>query len=98
MIFPASGKCKPTLIASWNGPVDIKLTYTVWYSTSSGTTTEPPSGASTVSGITGTSTTLIGLQGDTVYYIWVATVTSYGQGPYTRRVTRRTESSTELHL
>ena len=62
----------------------------MWYSTSSGTTTEPPSGALTMSGIAGTSTTLSGLTQGTMYYIWVAAVSSVRQGPYSTRVSETT--------
>ena len=44
----------------------------------------PPSNANCdISGITGTSTTLNPLSRGTTYYIWVAAVSSGGQGPYT---------------
>ena len=79
----------PTLTISWT-PItdfDYDISYTVWYSTSSGTTTEPPSGALNVSGITGTSTTLSGLTQGTTYYIWVAAISSIGEGPFSTRVT-----------
>ena len=62
-----------------------RITYTVIYSTS-GCTTEPPFEASKVSGITGTSTTLIGLIPGKSYYIWVTAVSSGVQGPYSARV------------
>ena len=80
----------PSLRVSWIAESGSGITYTVRYSTNSGTTTEPPSGASTVSGITGTSTTLSGLTRGTVYYIWVATVSSGGKGPYSTRVSETT--------
>ena len=71
------------MTVSWTAVSDESgITYTVRYSTSSGTITEPPSGASTVEGITGTSTKLSRLKQGTVYYIWVAAVSSDGQGPY----------------
>ena len=56
------------------------ITYTVWYSTSSGTTTEPQSGASNISGVPGTSTTLSGLVKNDEYYIWVAAVLNSSAG------------------
>ena len=62
------------------------------YSTSSDTITEPPSEASTVSGITGTSTTLSGLEQDTRYYIWVAAFSPDGQGPYSERTLQTTHA------
>ena len=80
----------PSLIVSWTAVSGSGITYTVWYSTSSGNETEPPSGASTQSGIAGTSTTLSGLTQGTVYYIWVAAVSSYGQGYYSTRVSETT--------
>ena len=79
------------MTVSWTAVSGSGITYTVWYSTNSGTTTEPPSGALTVSGITGTSTTLSsGLIQGTPYYIWVAAVSSGGQGPYSTRVSQTT--------
>ena len=83
----------PTLLISWNAVPSgggALITYTVRYSISSGTTTEPPSEASNKTGITGTSTTLSGLTQDTMYYIWVAAVSSGGQGPYSTRVSETT--------
>ena len=68
------------------------MTYTVWYSTNCGTTTEPPSGALNVSGITGTSTTLSGLAQGTTYYIWVSAVSSGVPGPYSMRMSETTYS------
>ena len=82
----------PTLTISWT-PItdfDYDISYTVWYSTSSGTTTEPPSGASTMSGITGTVATVSGLTQGTIYYIWVAAISSVGEGPFSTRVSKRT--------
>ena len=83
----------PTLLISWNAVPSgggALITYTVWYSTSRGTTTEPSSGASNKTGITGTLTTLSGLTQGTMYYIWVAAVSSGGQGPYSTRVSETT--------
>ena len=81
----------PSLTVSWTTVSGSGITYSVRYSsTSSGTTTEPPSGASTMSGITGTSTTLSGLTQGTMYYIWVAAVSYDGQGPYSTRVSQTT--------
>ena len=83
----------PSLTVSWSAVSDESgINYTVWYSTSNGTETEPPSGASIVSGITGTSTTLSGLEEDTEYYIWVAAVSSDGQGSYSARVSHITNT------
>ena len=83
----------PSLEVSWTAVSDESgITYTVWYSTSSGTITEPPSGESKVSGITGTSTTLSELEQGTRYYIWVAAVSSDGQGSYSTRVSQTTNT------
>ena len=78
------------MTVSWTAVSGSEITYTVRYSASIGTETEPPPGASTVSGITGTSTSLSGLKKGTMYYIWVAAVTSDGQGPYSTRVSETT--------
>ena len=64
----------------------------MWYSTNSGTTAEPPSGALYVSGITGTSTTLSGLAEGTTYYIWVSAVSSGVPGTYSIRMSEMTYS------
>ena len=80
----------PSLTVSWTAESGSGITYTVRYSTSSGNTTEPPSGASTMSGITGTSTTLGKLTQGTMYYIWVAADSLGGQGPYSTRVSMTT--------
>ena len=87
----------PTLLISWNAVPSGRgalITYTVWYSISSGTMTEPPSGESMLTILTilisGTSTTLSELTQGTIYYIWVAAVSSGGQGPYSTRVSETT--------
>ena len=81
----------PSLTVSWTAVSnESAITYTVWYSTSSDTTTEPPSGTSTMEGITGTSTTLRGLEQDTRYYIWVAAFSPDGRGPYSIRTSQTT--------
>ena len=73
----------PALSVSWSAVSGSGITYTVYYSTTSGTQSDPPSDANCgTSGITGTSTTLGPLSGGTTYYIWVAAVSSDGQGPY----------------
>ena len=74
------------------------ITYTVWYSTSNGTETEPPFEASTVEGITVISTKLSGLKEDTEYYIWVAAVSSDGQGSYSARVSQTTKAGTYVYF
>ena len=79
-----------SLRVSWNAVPGSGITYTVAYSNSSGTITEPPSGALTVKGITGTSTTLSGLTQGIRYYIWVAAFSLNGQGPYSIRTSQTT--------
>ena len=79
----------PALRVSWSAVSGSGITYTVCYSTTSGTQSDPPSNANcgTIdSGITGTSTTLGPLSRGTTYYIWVAAVSSVGQGPYSKRI------------
>ena len=82
MILNALSKGKTALTVSWTAVSGSGITYTVRYSTSSGTTTEPPSGASNKTGVIGTSTTLTDLRSRTTYYIWVAAVSYKHQGPY----------------
>ena len=61
------------------------------YSTTSGTQSDPPSGANCgASGITSTFTTLGPLSGGTTYYIWVTAVSSGGRGAYSDRQQART--------
>ena len=76
----------PALRVSWNAVSGSGITYTVCYSTARGTQSDPPSNANCrTSGITGTSTTLGPLSRGTTYYIWVAAMSSGGQGPYSDR-------------
>ena len=76
----------PALRVSWSAVSGSGINYTVCYSTTSGTQSDPPSNAScSTSGITGTSTTLGPLSRGTTYYIWVAAVSSGGKGPYSDR-------------
>ena len=76
----------PALNVSWSAINGSGITYTVCYSTTSGTQSDQPSGADcSTSGITGTSTTLGSLSIGTTYYIWVAAVSSGGRGPYSVR-------------
>ena len=76
----------PALRVSWSAVSGSGITYTVCYSTTSGTQSDPPSNADCgTSGITGTSTTLGPLSRGTTYYIWVAAVSSGGRGPYSDR-------------
>ena len=81
----------PALSVSWSAVSGSGITYTVCYSTTSGTQSDPPSGADCgTRGITGTSTTLGSLSGGTTYYIWVAAVSSGGRGPYSDRRQEKT--------
>ena len=81
----------PALRVLWSAVNGSGITYTVCYSTTSGTRSDPPSGANCgASGITVTSTTLGPLSGGTTYYIWVRAESSGGQGPYSDRVQLRT--------
>ena len=76
----------PALRVSWSAVNASEITYTVCYSTTSGTQSDPPSNADCgISGITGTSTTLGPLSRGTTYYIWVVALSSGGQGPYSAR-------------
>ena len=69
----------PALSVSWSAVSGSGITYTVCYSTTSGTQSDPPSGADCdTSGITGTSTTLGPLSRGTTNYIWVAAVSTGG--------------------
>ena len=71
---------------AWSKVSGYGITYTVCYSTTSGTQSDPPSEANCgTSGITGTSTTLGPLSRGTTYYIWVAAVSSGGTAPYSDR-------------
>ena len=80
-----------SLSVSWSAVSGSGITYTVCYSTTSGTQSDPPSGANCdANGITGTSATLGSLSGGTTYYIWVAAVSSGGRGPYSDREQERT--------
>ena len=81
-----------SLKISWIAVPGSGITYNVWYSTCCGTTTEPPSGALNVSGITGTSTTLSGLAEGTTYYIWVSAVSSGVSETYSMRMSETTYS------
>ena len=82
----------PSLTVSWIAASESGVTYTVWYSTSSGSTTEPPSGASVQSGIISASITLTDLSQGTTYYIWVAAV----NGPYSLRTSAITFQGTSV--
>ena len=57
---------------------DSNITYTVWYSTND---KNPPSNTSHKTDITGSSTILSRLEKGTMYFIWVAAVSSEKQGP-----------------
>ena len=78
------------MTVSWIAVSGSGISYTVWYSKSIGTTTDPPSGAFTKSEITNTSTTLSVLTQGTPYYIWVAAFSSDVQGLYSTRVSETT--------
>ena len=81
----------PALSLSWRAVSGSGITYTVCYSTTNGTQSDPPSGANCgISGITGTSTTLGPLSEGTTYYIWVRAVSSGGRGPYSDRRQQKT--------
>ena len=81
----------PALSVSWSAVSGSGITYTVCYSTTSGTQSDPPSGANCGSSrITSTSTTLGSLSRGTTYYIWVRAVSSGGPGPYSDRGQGRT--------
>ena len=80
------------MTVSWTAVSDESgINYTVWYSTSSDTETEPPSGSNKTE-INGTSTILSGLEQGTEYHIWVAAVSSDGQGSYSTRVSQTTNT------
>ena len=81
-----------SLNISWTAVPGSGINYTVWYSTCCGTTTEPPSGALNVSGITGISTTLSRLAQGTTYYIWISAVSSGVSGIYSMRMSETTYS------
>jgi hypothetical protein len=79
-------RSSPALRVSWSAFSGSGITYTVCYSTTSGTQSDPPSNANCgTSGITGTSTTLRSLSRGTTYYIWVRAVSSGVRGPYSDR-------------
>ena len=83
----------PALRVSWSAVNGSGITYTVCYSTTRGTQSDPPSGANCgANGITGTSTTLGSLRIGTTYYIWVTAVSSSGRGPYSDRQQERTHN------
>ena len=74
------------LRVSWSAVSGSGITYTVCYSTTSGTQSDPPSNVNCgTSEISGTSTTLGPLSRGTTYYIWVSAVSPGGRGPYSDR-------------
>ena len=80
----------PALRVSWSAVSGSGITYTVCYSTTSETQSNPPSGADcSTSGLTGMSTTLGSLSSGTIYYIWVNADFRNEQGPYSDRVQKR---------
>ena len=81
----------PTLRVSWSAVSGSGITYTVCYSTTNGTQSDPPSGANCgASEITRTTTILGPLSLGTTYYIWVAAVSSGRRRPYSERQQART--------
>jgi hypothetical protein len=83
----------PVLRVSWSAVNASEITYTVCYSVypNSGTSPDPPDNANCdARGITGTSMTLNSLSPGTLHFIWVAAVSSAGQGPYSDRRQERT--------
>ena len=89
----------PALRVSWSAVSGSSITYTVCYSTTSGTQSDPPSGANCgASGITSTTTTLGPLSLGTTYYIWVAAVSSGGRGLYSDRQRARTHNGNVLWI
>ena len=81
------------LRVSWSAVSGSGITYTVCYSAypDAGTASDPPDNANcNMRGITSTSTTLGRLSLGTLYFIWVAAVSSGGRGPYSSRQGRGT--------
>ena len=83
----------PALNVSWSAVSGSGITYTVCYSVlpDSGTLSAPPDNANCdTSGITGISTSLSPLSPGTLHFVWVAAVSSGGQGPYSNRLGKGT--------
>ena len=78
----------PYLIVSWTAVPGSGITYTVCYSTSSGTTTEAPLGAIEIFKIFETSTILMNLWLNTTYHIWIAAVSGHDWGPFSYRISQ----------
>ena len=97
-ILRSTSNGSASLTVSWTAVPGSGITYTVWYSTNNGTTTEPPFGALNVSGIIGTSTTLSGLTQGTTYYIWVSAVSSGVPGTYSMRLSETTYSGNVTYI
>ena len=88
----------PALRVSWSAVNGSGITYTVCYSTTSGTQSDPPSNADCdTSGIIGTTTTLSPLSRGTTYYIWVAAVSAGRRGPYSDRKQSITYNGKPFH-
>ena len=87
----------PALSVSWNAVSGSGITYTVCYSTGSGTQCGPPTSATCNNGMTGTSTALRYLSSGYYYYIWVAAVSSGVQGPFSDRYQIITYSGKRIH-
>ena len=75
----------PSLFVSWDPVIGSGITYTVCYSTSSGTEFEPPSSATCVSRATQSATILSHLACGTTYYVWVTAQNIKGEGDYSYR-------------
>ena len=76
----------PALRVSWSAVSGSGITYTVCYSTTSGTQSDPPSNANCdTSGIMRTFISLGSLSGGKTYYIWVRAVSSGVGGQYSDR-------------
>ena len=92
-VTPGVINTSPTLTVIWHALASGAVTYTVKYSTQPGEVNTPPEGASEVTGISGTSTTLTALERGTIYYIWVVGVSEGGEGLYSDRTSGETYDS-----
>ena len=82
----------PALRVSWSAVSGSGITYTVCYSTTSGTQCGPPTSATCNRGINVTTTTLKYLGSGNHYYIWVAAASLGFQGPFVNANTINTYS------
>ena len=87
----------PALNVSWDAASGSGITYTVCYSIHSGTNCGPPTSASCNTGINETSIALYYLSSGTLYYIWVAAVSSGVQGPFSDLYQIKTYSGKYSH-